>query len=65
MATVLRFSAVIAALISFLIIALVLYLIWWVIGRFVGGVPHQILGAILALCLLLYALRIFGGVIIW
>jgi hypothetical protein len=46
----------IQSLIVLLIIALVLYLVWWIIGRFVSGTPHQIIGLVMALILLLYVL---------
>lgn len=52
----------IAALITFLIVALIAYLVWWIIGKFVSGTPHQIIGIVIALVLLLYALRLFGVV---
>lgn len=50
----------IASLISLLVVALVLLVIWWVVGMFITGRPHQIIGIILGLILLLYALNIFG-----
>ena len=48
------------ALISLCIVALVLYLIYFLIGKFVQGTALQILGIILALILVVYALRLFG-----
>jgi hypothetical protein len=50
----------IQSLIILLILALVLYLIWFIVGKFITGTPHQIIGIILGLILLLYALRLFG-----
>jgi hypothetical protein len=50
----------IQSLIVLLILALVLYLIWWLVGKFMSGTPHQIIGIILGLILLLYALKLFG-----
>jgi hypothetical protein len=50
----------IGVLISLLIIALVLYLIWYVCGMFIKGQPHQIIGIILGLIFLLYALSVLG-----
>ena len=50
----------ISTLITLLILALILYLIWYVVGMFVKGQPHQIIGIILGLILLLYALNALG-----
>jgi hypothetical protein len=50
----------ITALITLLIVALVVFLVWWIIGKFITGTPHQIIGIILGLILLLYALRLFN-----
>lgn len=50
----------IQSLIVLLIIALILYLIWWIVGKFITGTPHQIIGIVLGLILLLYALKLFG-----
>lgn len=47
----------ISALITFLVVALVLYLIWYLVGLFITGRPHQIIGIILGLILLLYAFQ--------
>ena len=49
----------IQSLIVLLILALVLYLIWFIVGKFITGTPHQIIGMILGLILLLYALSLF------
>jgi len=50
----------ISAIITLLILALILYLVWYVIGMFIKGQPHQIIGIILGLILLLYALNLLG-----
>jgi hypothetical protein len=50
----------IATLITLLIVALVLYLIWYLVGMFIKGQPHQIIGIILGLIFLLYALQVLG-----
>jgi hypothetical protein len=50
----------ITALISLLIAALILYVVWYVVGLFLSGVPHQIIGIILGLILLMYGLKVFG-----
>lgn len=50
----------ITSLIMLLIIALVLYLVWYLVGLFITGTPHQVIGIILGLVLLLYALKLFG-----
>jgi hypothetical protein len=51
-----------STLISILIAALVLYLIYYLVGKFMSGTPLQIVGIILGLVFLLYALRAFGFV---
>ena len=48
------------ALIVILSVGLVLYLIFWVAGQFVQGVPLKIIGAVLALIFVLYALNKIG-----
>jgi hypothetical protein len=48
------------ALLSFLIAALIAYVVWWVIGLFIKGVSHTIIGFIIGLMLLVYGLRLFG-----
>jgi hypothetical protein len=50
----------IATLITLLVTALILYLIYYVVGLFIKGQPHQIIGLILALIFLLYALSVIG-----
>lgn len=50
----------ISVLIYFLIVALVLYLIYFVAGMFISGKPLQVIGVILLLVLVLYALNLFG-----
>lgn len=49
----------ITSLISLLIAGLVLYLIYYVVGMFIKGQPLRIIGIILGLVFLLYALRAF------
>lgn len=48
------------SLLTLLIVALVLVLIYYVVGMFITGKPLQIIGIILGLVLLIYALRLFG-----
>ena len=50
----------IQTLIILLILALVLYIVWWVAGKFMQGTPLQIVGIILGLVWLLYALSSLG-----
>ncbi len=50
----------IAILITLLIAALILYLIWYICGMFIKGRPLQIIGIILGLIFLLYALQSLG-----
>ena len=50
----------ITTLITLLIVALILYLIWYICGMFIKGQPHQIIGIILGLIFLLYALNQLG-----
>jgi amino acid transporter len=47
-------------LIILLIMALVLYLVFFVCGKFITGTPLQIIGIILGLIWLLYALNALG-----
>lgn len=47
-------------LITLLILGLVLYLVWYAVGLAITGRPHQIIGVILALIFLIYALHLFG-----
>lgn len=49
----------ITSLITLLIVALILVVIYLVVGMFISGKPLQIIGLILGLLLLLYALRLF------
>lgn len=52
------------ALITLLILGLVLYLIWWFVGKFITGFPYQVIGIILGLIWLIWALKtlgLFGG----
>ena len=50
----------ITTLIGLLIVALVLWLVYWGVGKFMSGTPYQIVGVILGLVFLLYALRSLG-----
>jgi hypothetical protein len=47
-------------LIILLVLALVLYLCYFVVGKFIQGTPLQIIGIILGLIWLLYALNSLG-----
>ena len=48
------------SLITLLIVALVLLVVYYLVGMFIQGRPLQIIGIILGLVLLLYALRLFN-----
>lgn len=50
----------IQTLIVLLVLALVLYLVFFVTGKFISGTPLQIIGIILGLIWLLYALSALG-----
>lgn len=51
----------ITALITLLVAALVLWIIWYIVGLFIkDGTIMRIIGIVLGLLLLLYALRLFG-----
>jgi hypothetical protein len=54
----------ISTLISLLIAGLVLYVIYFIAGMFIKGRPLNIIGIILGLVFLLYALRAFHVVAI-
>lgn len=49
----------IESLITFLFAALVAFIVFYVLGKFITGAPLQIIGLILGLLLLVYALKIF------
>ena len=49
----------ITTLVSLLVTGLVLYLIYYIVGMFIKGQPLKIIGIILGLVFLLYALRAF------
>ena len=49
----------ITTLITLLIAGLVLYVIYYIVGMFIKGQPLKIIGIILGLVFLLYALRAF------
>jgi len=50
----------ITTLITLLIVALLLVVIYYVVGMFISGRPLQIIGIILGLLFLIYALRLFN-----
>jgi len=50
----------ITILITLLIVALILWLIWYLVGLFIKGTAHQVIGIILGLIFLLYALQQIG-----
>jgi hypothetical protein len=50
----------IATIITLLVLGLILYLVWYVVGLFIKGQPHQVIGIILGLIFLLYALYALG-----
>jgi hypothetical protein len=50
----------IGTIITLLIIGLLLALVYYVVSMFISGKPLQIIGVILALIFLLYALRALG-----
>jgi ABC-type multidrug transport system permease subunit len=50
----------ISTLIALLIVGLILYLIWFICGMFIKGQPLQVIGIILGLIFLLYALNTLG-----
>lgn len=52
----------ITTLISLLIAGLILYVIYYIVGMFIKGQPLKIIGIILGLIFLLYALRAFNFV---
>lgn len=52
----------ITTLITLLIAGLVLYVIYYVVGMFIKGQPLKIIGIILGLVFLLYALKAFNVV---
>ena len=49
-----------SAIITFLVLALVLYLVWWILGKFLPPTPHQIVGVILGIVLLIAAVQRLG-----
>jgi hypothetical protein len=50
----------IESIINLLVVFLVLILIYWMVGKFITGTPLQVIGIILGLIFLLYALNLFG-----
>lgn len=57
-------TSMITTLITLLIVGLILYVIYYVVGMFIKGQPLKIIGIILGLVFLLYALRAFHVVAI-
>jgi hypothetical protein len=53
-------SAMIETLILILILALVFYVLYWAVSQFVQGTPLKIVGALLAVILVLVALSKLG-----
>lgn len=47
-------------IIAILVVFLVLFLIYWAVGKFITGLPHQIIGIILGVIFLVYALKRLG-----
>lgn len=52
------------ALLVILIVALVLYIVYLAISKFVQGTPLHIIGLILAICLLIFAMRQLGFLVV-
>jgi len=50
----------ISSLVSVLLVALIAWVLWYIIGQFITGPPHQIIGMVIGLLVLLYALQLFG-----
>ena len=50
----------IEALIAILVVAFVLAVVYWILSKFLTGLPLQIVGVIMALLLLLVALQKLG-----
>ena len=50
----------ITSLVTLLVFALVMYLIYFIVGKFIGGTPLQIIGIVLGLILLVKGLTLFG-----
>lgn len=50
----------ISKLIHLLVVALVLVIVFWVVGMFIAGKVLPVIGAILALIFLGYAVKLFG-----
>lgn len=47
-------------LLSVLVVFLILFIIYWCVGKFVSGVPYTVIGIILGIIFLIYALRSLG-----
>jgi hypothetical protein len=48
------------AIIAILVVFLILFIIYWCVGKFITGVPHQVIGVILGIVFLIYALQRLG-----
>lgn len=44
-------------IIAILVVFLILFIIFWAVGKFISGVPYQIIGIILGIIFLVYALQ--------
>jgi hypothetical protein len=47
-------------IIAILIVFLILFVIYWCVGKFIQGVPHTVIGIILGIIFLVYALKRLG-----
>ncbi len=47
-------------IIPILILFLVLFVIYWAVGKFIQGTPHQVIGIILGVIFIIYALKQLG-----
>ncbi|HEX2900805.1 MAG TPA: hypothetical protein VHS96_13875 [Bacteroidia bacterium] len=47
-------------ILAILVVFLILFLIYWCVGKFIQGTPHQVIGVILGVVFLIYALKRLG-----
>ncbi len=47
-------------IIAILIVFLLLFVVYWLAGKFTSGVPHQVIGVVLAIVFVVYALNRLG-----
>ncbi len=47
-------------IIAILIVFMILLVIYWCVGKFIQGFPHTVIGIILGIILLVYALKRLG-----